>query len=114
VDVHLVFFLYVEILHWRYRVLTSSKGSADGGVTINEDPEVFEMMRSVSSVLNLKGKIGPILVIMHNYPTVFDVDQAAVTYLCNTGHRVKEQQSMREKFIYGPVDLEGHRGKDGR
>lgn len=77
-----------------YRVIVISKlpigsatlkyGSADGGFTIASDKGFSKKMKQIANVLNLKG------------------------------HYVKERKTGTLKLMYGPVDIEGHIGLDGR
>ncbi|KAL6041995.1 Histidine kinase A [Balamuthia mandrillaris] len=60
-------------------------GSSDAGQTIHtEEKELARMMKRAAAALNLKG------------------------------HFVEERKTNLLKLIYGPVDIEGHLGEDGR
>lgn len=66
-------------------VLIVNKGTADGGKTVrNSDKSLDSIMKQAAHVLNLKA-----------HEVVGTADQKSVT-------------------LYGPADLEGHFGKDGK
>ena len=91
---HLHFPLMSIITYHGYSVICVSKlpinkstlvyGSCDAGNTIYDSTEVHNLMKQLCAQLNLKG------------------------------HFVIERSTNKPKYIFGPVDIEGHLGFDGR
>jgi hypothetical protein len=85
---------------------TLKYGSADGGFTIASDKGFSKKMKQVANVLVHHA---------HTYTDTVVIFDSHLSCLQNLkGHYVKERKTSTLKLMYGPVDIEGHIGLDGR
>lgn len=90
--------------------LTSVCSSDSGTVIHTDDPEMNARMALVAKILNLRADqcVQPYRVLSAR------VSERVCVFVCNASLSVSNWAKTSKTLLHGPIDIEGHKGRDGR